>query len=43
MEAHDVYNTLPPTKVPAQQKIAKMAATQLDYASNLDIKSRAAR
>ena len=41
--AHDVYNILPPTDVPAQQKLARKAATYVDYAANLDIKSRAAR
>lgn len=43
MSGHDVYNILPPTDVPEQQKLARKAATHVDYASNLDIKSRAAR
>ena len=41
--SHDVYNILPPVDVPAQQKQARKAATFVDYAANLDIKSRAAR
>jgi len=43
MSGHDVYSILPPSDVPAQQKLARKAATQVDYASNLDIQSRAAR
>jgi hypothetical protein len=41
--SHDVYNILPPGSVPGQQKQARKAATFVDYAANLDIKSRAAR
>ncbi len=41
--AHDVYNILPESDVPAQQKLARKAATYVDYSANLDIKSRAAR
>jgi len=40
---HDVYNILPPSDVPAQQKLARQAATQVDFTACLDIKSRAAR
>lgn len=43
MSAHDVYSILPPTDVPSQQKLARKAATHVDYASYLDIQSRAAR
>ena len=41
--SHDVYTILPPGDVPGQQKQARKAATFVDYAANLDIKSRAAR
>ncbi len=41
--AHDVYNILPESDVPAQQKLARKAATYVDYSATLDIKSRAAR
>ncbi len=41
--AHDVYTILPESDVPAQQKLARKAATYVDYSANLDIKSRAAR
>jgi hypothetical protein len=41
--SHDVYNILPPGNVPSQQKQARKAATFVDYAANLDIKSRSIR
>ena len=41
--SHDVYTILPTADVPGQQKQARKAATFVDYAANLDIKSRAAR
>jgi hypothetical protein len=40
---HDVYTILPAGGVPGQQKQARKAATFVDYAAGLDIKSRAAK